>query len=50
MEPILRADNLHLSFHGIQAVAGVGFDIIPREIFGGDSGRGEPSLSTGVSG
>ena len=33
MEPILRADNLHLSFHGIQAVAGVGFDIIPREIF-----------------
>ena len=52
MEPILRADNLHLSFHGIQAIAGVGFDIIPREIFGiiGPNGAGKTSVLNCING
>ncbi len=34
MDPVLRVENLHLSFHGIQAIAGVSFDLSPGEIFG----------------
>ena len=52
MEPILRAENLHLSFQGIQAVAGVGFDVVPGEIFGiiGPNGAGKTSVLNCING
>ncbi len=52
MDPILTAENLHLSFQGIQAVAGVSFDIFPREIFGiiGPNGAGKTSVLNCING
>jgi len=52
MEPVLRAENLHLSFHGIQAVQGVSFEIRPREIFGiiGPNGAGKTSVLNCING
>jgi len=52
MDPILRAENLHLSFHGIQAIAGVSFDLSLREIFGiiGPNGAGKTSVLNCING
>ncbi len=52
MDPILRAENLYLSFHGIQAIAGVGFDLSPHEIFGiiGPNGAGKTSALNCING
>lgn len=52
MDPILRVENLHLSFHGIQAIAGVSFDLSAREIFGiiGPNGAGKTSVLNCVNG
>lgn len=52
MDPILRVENLHLSFHGIQAIAGASFDLSPREIFGiiGPNGAGKTSVLNCING
>lgn len=52
VEPVLRVDDLHLSFHGIQAVAGVGFALVPREILGiiGPNGAGKTSVLNCING
>ncbi len=51
-EPILRVEDLHLSFRGIQAVAGVGFDLAPGEILGiiGPNGAGKTSVLNCING
>jgi len=50
--PLLRVEDLHLSFHGIQAVAGVGFALAPREILGiiGPNGAGKTSVLNCING
>jgi branched-chain amino acid transport system ATP-binding protein len=52
MEPILRAEDLHLSFHGVQAVAGVGFEVLPGQLFGiiGPNGAGKTSVLNCING
>lgn len=52
MDPILRGENLHLSFHGIHAVQGVDFDVAPGEIFGiiGPNGAGKTSVLNCING
>jgi len=52
MDPILRVENLHLHFHGIQAIAGVSFDLSVREIFGiiGPNGAGKTSVLNCING
>jgi branched-chain amino acid transport system ATP-binding protein len=52
VEPVLRVDDLRLSFHGIQAVAGVGFTLVPREILGiiGPNGAGKTSVLNCING
>ncbi len=51
-EPVLHVDDLHLSFHGIQAVAGVTFDLGSREILGiiGPNGAGKTSVLNCING
>ncbi len=51
-EPLLRVEDLHLSFHGIQAIAGVGFALAPREILGiiGPNGAGKTSVLNCING
>jgi len=52
MDFILRAQDLHLSFHGIQALAGVSFDLSPHEILGiiGPNGAGKTSVLNCING
>ncbi|HXF81878.1 MAG TPA: ABC transporter ATP-binding protein, partial [bacterium] len=52
MEPILRVEDLHLSFHGVQAVAGVRFEILPGQLFGiiGPNGAGKTSVLNCING
>ncbi len=51
-EPVLRVEDLHLSFQGIQAIAGVSFTLTPREILGiiGPNGAGKTSILNCVNG
>lgn len=51
-EPVLRVEDLHLSFHGIQAIAGAGLTLAPREILGiiGPNGAGKTSLLNCING
>ncbi len=52
VEALLRVEDLHLSFHGIQAIAGVGFALAPREILGiiGPNGAGKTSVLNCING
>ena len=52
MEPILRGEDLHLSFHGIHAIQGVDVDVAPDEIFGiiGPNGAGKTSVLNCING
>ncbi|MDQ7843274.1 MAG: ABC transporter ATP-binding protein [Armatimonadota bacterium] len=52
MEAILQTEHLHLSFHGIQAVQDVGFDVLDGEIFGiiGPNGAGKTSVLNCING
>jgi branched-chain amino acid transport system ATP-binding protein len=51
-EPVLRVEDLHLSFHGIQAIAGAGFTLAAREILGiiGPNGAGKTSVLNCING
>src|SRR5207245_4142362 len=51
-EPVLRVEDLHLRFHGIQAIAGVEFVLAPREILGiiGPNGAGKTSVLNCING
>ena len=51
-EPVLRVEDLHLRFHGIQAIAGAGLTLSPREILGiiGPNGAGKTSLLNCING
>ncbi len=52
MDPILHVEDLHLSFHGIHAIAGVSFDLFPDEILGiiGPNGAGKTSVLNCING
>lgn len=51
-EPALRVEDLHLSFYGIQAIAGAGFALSAREILGiiGPNGAGKTSILNCING
>jgi branched-chain amino acid transport system ATP-binding protein len=51
-EPVLRVEDLSLSFHGIQAIAGTGLALASREILGviGPNGAGKTSLLNCING
>ena len=51
-EPVLRVEDLHLSFHGIQAIAGASLTLAAREILGiiGPNGAGKTSLLNCING
>jgi branched-chain amino acid transport system ATP-binding protein len=51
-EPILRVEDLHLSFHGIQAIAGADLTLAASEILGiiGPNGAGKTSLLNCING
>jgi branched-chain amino acid transport system ATP-binding protein len=51
-EPVLRVDDLHLSFAGIRALRAVSFDVAPGELFAiiGPNGAGKTSLFNCLSG
>ena len=50
--PLLRAENLHLNFGGLAALAGINFDIYPGEILAliGPNGAGKTSALNCVNG
>jgi branched-chain amino acid transport system ATP-binding protein len=51
-EPVARLDDVHLSFAGVKAVNGVGFEVRPNELFAiiGPNGAGKTSLFNVLSG
>jgi branched-chain amino acid transport system ATP-binding protein len=51
-EPVLRVEDLHLSFHGIQAIAGADLTLAAPEILGiiGPNGAGKTSLLNCING
>ena len=51
-EPILRFSDVHLSFAGVQALAGVSFEVGPKELFAviGPNGAGKTSIFNVLSG
>ncbi|WP_022850158.1 ABC transporter ATP-binding protein [Limisalsivibrio acetivorans] len=51
-EPLLHADNIYLSFGGIQAIAGVSFKVYEGEIFSiiGPNGAGKTSILNTITG
>ncbi|HEX4841780.1 MAG TPA: ABC transporter ATP-binding protein [bacterium] len=51
-EPVLRVEDLYLSFHGIQAIAGAGLTLAPQEILGliGPNGAGKTSHLNCING
>jgi branched-chain amino acid transport system ATP-binding protein len=51
-EPVLRVDDLHLSFAGIRALRAVSFQVLPGELFAiiGPNGAGKTSLFNCLSG
>jgi branched-chain amino acid transport system ATP-binding protein len=50
--PVARLDDVHLSFAGVKAVNGVGFEVRPNELFAiiGPNGAGKTSLFNVLSG
>ncbi len=52
MDPILQVEDLHLSFHGIQAIAGVSLLLASEEILGiiGPNGAGKTSVLNCING
>ena len=51
-EPILTFADVHLSFAGVRAIAGVSFEVGPRELFAviGPNGAGKTSIFNVISG
>jgi len=51
-EPILRFDDVRLSFSGVSAIDGVSFDVAPNELFAiiGPNGAGKTSIFNVLSG
>jgi branched-chain amino acid transport system ATP-binding protein len=49
---VLRVDDVHLAFKGVQAVSGVGFEVGPAELFAiiGPNGAGKTSVFNVISG
>ncbi len=52
MDPILQVEDLYLSFHGIQAIAGVSLSVFPDQILGiiGPNGAGKTSVLNCING
>jgi branched-chain amino acid transport system ATP-binding protein len=51
-DSVLRVDDVHLSFKGVHAVSGVGFEVGPAELFAiiGPNGAGKTSVFNVLSG
>ena len=52
MEPLLRCDQVELSYHGRPIVQDISFHLLPDEILGivGESGSGKSTLLKGILG